>query len=194
LARHESATGPERNSSNSNFEIWSKKYNTLKGRSKHRAFVDHNLSSYGELPIWVAIEVFDFGSLSHLFKMTGRIQRDKIAARYGLSGGDVLEQWLKSLNYVRNVSAHHERLWNNNIKDHSHVPPQFSDFAMTGQYRPFRYLCMMQFFLHQICPKSTWKNRMREHLLSFPTPANEGVSIKDLGIMEGWENLALWRA
>ena len=187
------ANKKERNNQPSNFEKWSKKYYAQKGRLKHHKFVSHNIKSYGELPIWVAIEVFDFGSLSHLFKMMRKIERDKIATKYGLSGGNVLEKWLKSLNYIRNVSAHHGRLWNNNIKDSSFVPRQFSDFAETDQYRSFRYLSMMQFFLNQICPESTWKNRMRQHLLSFPTPSNGAVSIKDMGIVEGWEKSSLWR-
>lgn len=188
------ANKSERHDKKTNFEVWSGKYGELKKRAKHRAFVRHNLDEYGELPIWVAIEVFDFGTLSHLFKMMRRIDRDKIAAKYGLPGGHILEQWLKSLTYIRNVSAHHERLWNNNIKDSSAIPPQFSEMAKSNQYRTFRYLCIMQFLLNQICPDSSWKHRTREHLLAFPTPANKGVEVGQLGVVEDWENWALWKA
>jgi abortive infection bacteriophage resistance protein len=182
-----------KNGNISEFKKWSNKYKSQKKRSMYQKSVEHNINLYTELPIWVAIEVFDFGSLSHLFKMMRRFERDTIAAKYGLPSGKVLEKWLKSLYYIRNVSAHHERLWNNNINDSSDVPIEFSDLAKTNQYRSFRYLSMMQFFLNQICPKSTWKNRMREHLLSFPTPSNQAVSVEDMGIVEGWEQWPLWR-
>lgn len=172
---------------------WSSKYEDLKRRSNRRAFVRHNLETYGELPIWVAIEIFDFGALSHLFKMMQRPDRDRIAAKYGLSGGNVLEQWLKSLTYMRNIAAHHERLWNNNVKDHAAVPAQFSQIRQTNQYRSFRYFCIMQFFLEQICPRSQWRDRVRTHLLSFPTPDNGKVSLTDMGVVEGWENWPMWR-
>lgn len=187
------ANKKERRNTKSNLVLWSDKYEELKRRSKHRAFVRHNIQMYGELPIWVAIEIFDFGTLSHLFKMLRRVDRDEIAAKYGLPGGNVLEQWMKSLNYVRNVSAHHERLWNNNIKDHADVPRQFGEIQRANQYRLFRYLCILQFFLRHICPSSTWKNRMREHLLSFPTPQNGVVTIEQIGIVDGWENGQLWK-
>ena len=172
---------------------WATKYQQLKDRSKRRAFVRHNLDTYGELPVWVAIEIFDFGALSHLYKMMRRKDRDRIAAKYGLSGGNVLEQWLKSLTYIRNISAHHERLWNNNVKDHAAVPPQFSRIAQTNQYRTFRYLCIMQVFLSQICPRSTWRDRVRAHLLDFPTPANGKVHLSDMGVVDGWEDWDMWR-
>ncbi|WP_206018305.1 Abi family protein [Roseovarius nitratireducens] len=178
---------------NGQADRWIRKYGDLKSRSDRRAFVRHNLDTYGELPIWVAIEIFDFGALSHLFKMMRRQDRDRIAGKYGLSGGHVLEQWLKSLTYLRNVAAHHERLWNNNIKDHAAVPPQFSQIAHTNQYRPFRYFCIMQFFLEQLCPRSSWRDRVREHLLNFPTPTNGKVHLSDMGVVEGWDEWALWR-
>ena len=177
----------------SDFKKWSDKYKSQKERFRSQDFVKHNLDTYGELPLWVAVEIFDFGMLSRLFGMMRRPERGRIAARYGLSGGDVLEQWLKSLTYVRNVSAHHGRLWKNNIKDSAEVPGQFSELSQTNQYRAFRYFCIMQFFLQQICPQSTWKDRVREHLKNFPTPDNRRVTLDDLGIVEGWENWQLWR-
>jgi len=178
---------------NGAFDTWSGKYADLKDRAGSRTFVRHNLDTYGELPLWAAVEIFDFGTLSHLFKMLRRRERDQIAAKYGLSGGHILEQWLKSLTYVRNVSAHHERLWNNNIKDTSDVPRQFIELSRTNQYRTFRYFCIMQFFMKQLCPNSTWKDRVREHLLAFPTPRNQQVTVADLGVVQGWENWQLWR-
>ena len=45
-----------------------------------------------------------------------------VAARYGLNNGRVFASWLRSLNYLRNVCAHHSRLWNRNIVDQPRLP------------------------------------------------------------------------
>ena len=179
------------------FNDWQRQYKRLKRRSEHRAFVKHNLRDYKELPIWVAAEIFDFGTLSRLFEIMRRPERDLIAIKHNIDGGNILEQWLKSLNYVRNVSAHHERLWNNNIMDHSSMPRDLNNvhlmnIAKTSQYRIFRYLCIMQYLLKTICPQSTWGVRLRDHLIGFPTPANNQIGLGQLGVVEGWQHWTLW--
>lgn len=53
--------------------------------------------------------------------------QDAIAASYGLGTGRELEQWLRSLSYLRNVAAHHSRMWNVNVLELSPVP-QFDQY------------------------------------------------------------------
>lgn len=38
-----------------------------------------------------------------------------IANRYGLNGWKLLIKWVYCLSYLRNLCAHHSRLWNRNI-------------------------------------------------------------------------------
>ena len=82
-----------------------------------RKFVRHNRTKYGlPLAIWVACG-WDFGTLSTLFNGMRTTEQDAIASQYGISDGRVFATWLRSLNYLRNVCAHHSRLWNRNIVD-----------------------------------------------------------------------------
>ena len=86
-------------------------------------FIDHHKKKYGlPLPIWIASEVWDFGTLSHLFGGMREKEQDAIAERYGICNGCVFASWLRSLNYLRNVCAYHSRLWNRNMTDQPRKP------------------------------------------------------------------------
>lgn len=63
-------------------------------------------------PSWMTMEVSSFGTLSLLFKYLngGRTKRN-IANHFGVAD-TVLESWIHSFVYVRNICAHHSRLWN----------------------------------------------------------------------------------
>lgn len=178
---------------NGRYAKWEQRYRGFEDRSSKTAFVKHNKATYGELPIWVAVQILDFGALSHLFEMLPMDIQTKIAGKYGLSNGKFLIQWLRSLSQVRNASAHHERLWNSHIKDHASVPPQLTEIAQTDQYQIFRYFCLMRFFLKQLCPQSQWHVRFREHVHSFPTPQNGIATVHNMGVIDGWEEWNLWR-
>ncbi|WP_340138883.1 Abi family protein, partial [Vibrio vulnificus] len=76
----------------------------------------HNKNKHGlPLPIWLACEVWGFGALSLLFAGMKEEDQDLISPKFGLSNGRVPAKWLRSRNYLRNVCAHHSRLWNRNV-------------------------------------------------------------------------------
>jgi abortive infection bacteriophage resistance protein len=80
----------------------------------NEVFVAHFRSTYDEfpdLPIWAAAEIMSFGTMLTLFNMSSNRVQKAIARRYGLPGR-VLGSWLLTLNYTRNLCAHHSRLWN----------------------------------------------------------------------------------
>jgi abortive infection bacteriophage resistance protein len=85
-------------------EQWVKRYREHVDKASSKDFVKHFLGKYeGDLPIWVAMEVVDFGSLSTLFRLLDKRDKNEIAGQFGLrNGGDRLEKWLQHLNNVRN--------------------------------------------------------------------------------------------
>lgn len=66
-------------------------------------------------PSWMIFEIISFGSLSMMYSKLrpGRTAKE-IAAHYGLTS-PVFESWLHCLVYLRNVCAHHSRLWNRTL-------------------------------------------------------------------------------
>ena len=183
------------------FEKWHEKFNNFiewKMKSKARNFVKKHRSKDGELPIMVAVEIFDFGRLSYLLMMMEEQQRDNIAFGYNLSRGEDLSSWILSICKIRNISAHHERLWNARIpraaayvsSEHGNI--HINNIRRTSNQQVFHYLCAMQFLLLSIYPNSEWGARLRDHLLRFPTPKNLKVKVDQLGVVKGWEKWHLW--
>lgn len=165
--------------------LWLKKHDELLHRARREPFIEHHQKKYGEPPIWVAIEVWDFGLMSKLYAGMRGEDQDEIAVKYGARNGRELAAWLRSLNFIRNVSAHHSRLWNINVLERSPVPVKELNWQGLSNARPFLYFCLLQKMLKIICPASSWGSRFLEVLDEFP--ANSGFKLDDFGLVnEAW--------
>jgi len=173
---------------------WLGKHGQLINRSKEE-FVRHNKDRYGlPLAIWVACEVWDFGTMSTLFSGMRESEQDAIASQYGISNGRVFASWLRSLNYLRNVSAHHSRLWNRNMVDQPKLPA-VSEVAWVAPFvsddharaRCFLLLRIARHLIQEINPGSTWPARMKQHIQGFPHLAAAGVTVAGMGTVANWD-------
>ena len=173
-------------------QVWLVKYKALLHRARKEPFVAHHQQHYGALPIWAAIEVWDFGLLSKLFAGMKNADQTTIAVMYGAPDGQAFAQWLRSLNFIRNVSAHHSRLWNINVVERSAVPPWGS--VHLDNARPFFYFCLMRQLLGRICPNSTWGQRLTTLLENeFPKTQSGLLSLDDMGAYANWADGAPWQ-
>lgn len=161
-------------------------------------FIRHNKTKYGHpLPIWIACEVWDFNTLSELY--AGMLPEDQnvIAEKYGVQNGRTLASWLRSLSYLRNVCAHHSRLWNRNVIDQPQKPPKgvVSDFETAWEAgnehtvaRPFLLLCICQKLLNAINPSSSWWQRLSDLLAEFPENEPLGIGWQAFGVADEWRS------
>ncbi len=190
------ATRIDRFTKNTAHQQWLQKYAGLLQRSKED-FVKHYRQNHGtDLPIWVALEIWDFGALSQLFSMMKVPDQQVIAKKYGITDFKVFSSWLRSLNYLRNLVAHHSRLWNRNIIDQPKLPakeqiPWCDGFIGKADLvaRPFLLLAIANHLLKVICPETEWNQRVKTHLDEFPQIySDKQVGITDMGTIEGWES------
>jgi abortive infection bacteriophage resistance protein len=84
----------------------------------HEVFIKHFRTKYKSeeyLPIWMVCEIISFGQISQLFR--GLMKHDRQAIARGHFGIDqmVMVSWLHTLVYVRNLCAHHCRIWNRTL-------------------------------------------------------------------------------
>lgn len=63
-------------------------------------------------PLWTMKELMTFGSSVRFYKALAGPMRTAIAAEFGLPSYPVMTQWLECLVDLRNICAHHDRLWN----------------------------------------------------------------------------------
>ena len=182
---------------NTRHQDWLLKCDQALTRSKED-FVQHYKQKYGlPLPIWVSVELWEFGMLSTFFQGMTVADKTAIATKYGIPDWQVMESWLRALNFVRNVAAHHSRLWNKNLVDQPKLPkigdiPDFDQIiAVPGvASRLYVVLCMLVFFMRAICPNSSWPTRLREMARMFP--AVPKLSLGDMGFPADWETHAFW--
>lgn len=85
-------------------------------RQKNSPFVKHHIDKYNRLfPVWVAVELMSFGSLSSLFSILKTEDQKAIAALYNTTP-PFLKSWILCLVEVRNICAHYTRLYNMPLK------------------------------------------------------------------------------
>lgn len=173
------------------------KIRTEESRSKE-TFVRHFHSKYTsetDLPLWIASELMDFGTLFTLFRGVETSLKQDIAQIYGISDS-VLNSWLTSLNTIRNICAHHARLWNRelgtpimiprkNKHPHWHAPV---DITLADR-RIFGVLTVLRHMLGQIAPQSGWQNRLAQ-LIETKHPE---IPIAQAGFPNNWKDSPIWR-
>lgn len=162
------------------YSEWSSKYQRLMHRSRRNEFMIHHTRYYeGKLPIWVATEIWDFGTLSKLYAGMKLEDKDKIARKYRLSSGRSLENQCHAFNFIRNTAAHHSRLWNRSIIGRTSLKGIKDPFLQTlSTNQVFLYFCLMQRMLNIISPRSTWGKRFTNLLHEFPVSKNKAINLK----------------
>lgn len=121
--------------------------------------------------------------------------KDKIARKYRLPSGKNLETQLHAFNVIRNISAHHGRLWNRNaisrVSLKGIIDPELHKLS-TNQM--FVYFCLMKRMLDIICPRSTWGERFLLLINEFPKSCNGAIAINQFGLSKqiDLQNWKLW--
>jgi abortive infection bacteriophage resistance protein len=102
-------------------------------------------------------------------------------------------------NYVRNVAAHHARLYNRKLVAAPRRPKvgtvPLLDHLRQGTtskdiFGTYNALAVIAYFLRTIDSDSGWTERIRELIATFP--ATPTFSIRTLGFPVAWESLELW--
>lgn len=147
-------------------------------------------------PIWAVLEAMSIGQLSKLLAGLHLDHRKSIAACFGYDE-TVITSWLKSLTLLRNLCAHHSRLWNTSITSNA---PKYanaikSEFPPHGDHgRVFSRVVVVQALMQVIDPSSDWKDEFKQVMATLPvaTLAKAGCTPNVLGLVPGWEVRPFW--
>jgi abortive infection bacteriophage resistance protein len=162
-------------------------------------FVVHYRRVYAEPflpPVWAIVETMSLGTLSRWVKNTRSNDAKMAVARVlGLPTVEVLEGVLHALTPVRNVCAHHGRLWNRrlaltlpHIKRYreSLVPPDAAAHQAHHLYNPLTVLALM---MARLSPGSSWRRRTAE-LVEKTLPPH---FVPAMGFPPDWLDRPAWR-
>lgn len=143
-------------------------------------------------PSWMSMEITSFGTVSLLYKnlKPSKEKRD-IARHFGLADV-VFSKWLHSLVYLRNVCAHHTRLWNRSMSIRPSHPRrtnhQWLNNTNIGNDRAYFILSMILYFLQSINPHNSFSYRFQQLLNEY-----NNIDLRALGFPVNWEDEPLWK-
>jgi abortive infection bacteriophage resistance protein len=156
-------------------------------------FVIHFKQKYGdmhsELPLWILAELMSFGMMFTLFRGVEKQIKRNIANDYGIAFG-VLESWLYSLNAIRNICAHHGRLWNRVLGIKPMVPAKDRKWHSPVQVandRMFCILTLLKYMLGYVAPDSKWDQRLIRLFNEY-----EDIPKRPMGFSENWKDCPIW--
>lgn len=164
----------------------------------HRSALEHYLTTYGspELPpSWLMVETLTIGQLSGVYRnLAQRADRTAIAKSIGLTA-TVLESWMLTYVRVRNICAHHGRLWNVGLGVYPAIPTtskiswlKDSDaLPARSRKRLYPVLVSLQSVLDSVSPHSSWAQRLYELLRTRPA-----MNLAGAGIPVAWASDEFW--
>lgn len=143
-------------------------------------------------PSWITMEITSFGTLSILYEnlLPGKIKRS-IAAYFGLAD-KVFASWLHSVVYVRNICAHHSRLWNKTLSIRPLMPRSprntFIKLPANGTPQVYFILSMIIYLLNTINPNHTFVSRFKALLSRYPS-----IDVRAMGFPDDWRTESIWK-
>jgi abortive infection bacteriophage resistance protein len=143
------------------------------------------------------LEIASFGTLSKIYKNLRHQLPEKatIANEFGLSLHSELSSWLEAIAYIRNIIAHHSRLWSRNMVkrpvEHLKNPYRpWLSFNLTPvqSKKPFLIITCMVYLCNSIAPD----NKIKPELIKLISD-NPDIPVYKLGFLNNWINQPVWR-
>ena len=163
--------------------------------NKAEVFIKHYRDTYSSPvnpPSWMSIEIMYFSQLSSICEnLANRSDLTQIAGYFNLPP-DEFVSWLHTINYIRNVCAHHARLWNRTLGVRPLMPRHprntFIPQPSTGTQRTYFVLAIIRYWLNLINPSNTLTQDLAQLFSLYPS-----VYPDALGFPQSWKQEALWQ-
>lgn len=178
-------------------------------------FVSHHFKKHnGIFPVGAVTEIMSFSQLLKLIRGAKDVYQNEIARSLNLTSklgdgqGGALLDWLENMNEIRNICAHHGRLWNRRlnkrlklthlrltaqtqhiVENQTLLRPSNKHFDLSTS-RIYGSLVVLLYLNQELDLDSTWPMRLTAHLEDLPKPAN----IFQMGFPADWRELPIWSA
>jgi abortive infection bacteriophage resistance protein len=146
-------------------------------------------------PSWKTLEVVTLGKLSKMYKnlKPGLPEKDIIAKEMGLPDQQQLENWLHGVAVMRNIAAHHNRLFQRTIplitRAEPALPGKWIDLTSVNKQSVYYQLSRMAYLLQFISPGNRFALRLKELFAKYSAT----VKFKEVGFPANWTTQPLWK-
>lgn len=145
-----------------------------------------NYNSPSLPPVWAITEAVTFGTLSQFFSNLHIDNQKPIALDFGYDR-QILLSWFRSLTTIRNMCAHHNRLWNYSIIVNK--PKSAKKLQRVNPVNDTSFCAravVMNALLRQIDPRNTWAAELKRLI------GEHGINSAAMGFPAGWEAETFW--
>lgn len=174
-------------------------------------FIEHYRNKYTaapvQPPVWMAMELLTFKEVSTLFgQLRHKEDTQRISQHFGWPDA-VLRSWFRSLSDLRNLCAHHARVWNREFGSFAQIPRKASEYwadipetipsgsrlheaqRIRPQRRLYMHIVVIETLMRRVCPDSRWAERLLKLL-----EGNPQVSRPHMGFAPDWMQHPFWQA
>ena len=188
------------NFAHQNSKLFKANYHSGNLKELQRSYnqITHNSTvNFNNLTVWDLMSSMSFGQLSKWYSnLTDRALRRAIARVYGVDES-ILAPALYHFSKVRNICAHHERLWDRRISSGFRIPKNLSGsmtdpiiFNTKEPGKVYNTLVMTAYLMGTITPNGDWTKRF----LDFRTTnSHRDISDGEMGFPPNWRDLEPWR-
>ena len=167
-------------------------------RRSSETFVKHYRRSYFPPtlpPMWIVTELMTFGELSQwVSKTRDNTIKLNVARDLGFRNVETLTGTIASLSYVRNICAHHGRLWNRRLVKRPPTMRFLTHSLKLTQAQQneventmYNILTILVYLLRKQSPDTSFAERISTLVASQPALVNGGM-----GIPANWQTLPIW--
>lgn len=189
-------------------EVFEKLRKDIKEESERsdEEFISHFKDKYNstDLPLWSVVEVLSFTTVSRLFTAMKSKDKKVMADSIGVNH-KVLSNWLHALTILRNICAHHSRLWNKQLRIQFLVPKnqlfrpiksitkvrykdgKEKEITYSNNASVFFALSVIKYILDSIGEEVDFLTEVKQLIAQHPI-----VNLQAMGFVDGWENLDIW--
>jgi abortive infection bacteriophage resistance protein len=161
----------------------------------NEAFITHYKNKYTnptEPPCWMSLEVSSMGLLSKLFQNLKKCpEKLAILKFFKLADIKVLENWILCFSTLRNICAHHGRVWNRRLVPIK-IPTQAkSPFLINKNIyvnKIYATLSCIEYSLKIISPTSTLVKPLKQLINTCSV-----AQMKEMGFPEDWLDEPIWQ-
>lgn len=144
-------------------------------------------------PSWKTLETLSFGTLSKLYKnFFDKSDKKAVAEDFGLPQHEFLISWLESITVLRNLGAHHARIWNRRYALKPQIPKTLGNKWLTVFKFPpdkiYPQLCCIAYLLNAIDAHNTFSKDLKRLLKKYPS-----VDVAAMGFPKRWKKEPLWK-
>jgi len=154
-------------------------------RETHRskeAFVTHFKKKYKSdiLPIWMVVEIISFSTLSKFFKAL-KSEQETLTSELDMPP-KVLKNWLHIINHIRNICAHHGRLWNKQFAIKALIPKKIHQFKDLKNDKIFILIMILNYMFKNMDTGNEFSEKIKNLLKEYPE-----IPLEALGFTSDWE-------